>query len=487
MKNLLFGSLLVLLQSNLFAQFNEVARSKSFREPAEGYMDIVQLKNGHTALIVKELKKTMELKIYDEKHLQKVSKQIRPKFPLIDNAGSRMRAVFEINGQLVFFFRNVEDRVPVLRRMIIDPANGSIVREDKLGELRRELWGFSRTDFYIIKDPNSDQYAVALSNESEKEPTKRLTVIMYNGRHEETARARYEPSPDNYDMVNFTDIGFMGPDLYCLGFASKLRSKGKENVVFTAALAAGQSSFRHTELNFTLNKDIQHAMMRYNPVSKRIMLLTYIPGKQDWTIGNTWLYHLELSDPNNKTGEEIQPVAIQQIAAETFGKREKFDGVPVNLFVYEDGSYTLAFEDIEDQTQRLPSAQNAIPFRIGDLGLMHYNADRQHVKSWLLPKEHFMWAGGQQPFYHHRQEECAVQFNREDQFKTFQIARVDGKDYVFYNDLAKNEEKVEKGKNKRIIGITFCSAFSFPLGPIRFRKEACFSEKARGRTTCGWA
>lgn len=455
-------------QGAVTAQLREVAHSKSFREIGDGYVDIVQLKNGHTALIVKELKKPLELKVFDEKHHQKVSRQIRPKFPLLDNIGSRIRTVFEIDGKLVFFFRNVEERTPILRRMIVDPANGQIVSEENIGDLRREMWGASPADFYIIKDPASDRYAVALANESDKFPDKRLVVIMFDGAHKEIARARYAPERDVYDMVSFTDLAFMGQDLYCMGYASKIRSKGKENVVVLEKLTAGENKFRHTELNFTLNKKIDQAIFRYNPVTKRIMLLTCMPDEDDWRIADIWLYHLDPRDPNEKVAEEILPTALQFKTEEKLGKKRKFNALPVDMFVNDDGSYILALETFTLASEwGIPvghSYQGEPMLVLGDLGLLHYDAKNQPLKSWLIPKKHYLWTGKKRAFYHRQEEGYSTHFDREDQFKVFLRLRLQDTDYILLNDLAVNAEKIEKGKNKRIIGIAYCSAFIFPLG-----------------------
>jgi hypothetical protein len=486
MKSIL-TSLLMLVQLAAFSQFKEIATSKSFQEPEDGFARIIQMKNGYTVLAVIDLKKGIDIKIYDEKHKQKIAKNIRPKFGRL-KAGN-VEAMFETKGNVVFLVREMQDKTPVLHRLVVDGEKGNIINEETIGELKKmnmghgyamAFGGVAMPDFYSEKDPNSDQYAVALFNSFESDRSKRLELVMYDGDHKELARAFYKSPEEKYKYINYMDMTFVGNTVYCLGYARNTRaSGGKENTVIMAELKAGDADVKLTELKFTHDQDLKKGMLRYNATTSKIMLLAFAPYKNSDGRGELWLFHMDPTKLTAKVHDEIYPIAIQNKATALFGRREKFTGTPVNMFVYKDGSYTIALEEIRQVTHTSTSMPGAggtgVSFGVSrsssrtytiveHLGLMHYTADRKLANSWYLPKDHHMWSAHPPTFYHRQREGRAVVLNDGDQYKTFTLLRSKGKEFVLYNDVEENDKRIEKGKDpQQVKGLKACDAFYFPL------------------------
>lgn len=486
----IFTSLFVLVQMAAFAQVQEIAKSPSFQEPEDGFARIIQMKNGYTALAVIDLKKGIDIKIYDEKHKQKISKNLRPKLGKVK--GGKVEAMFETKGNIVLLINEIESKTPVLHRLVIDGLKGTLLKEETIGELKKlnmgsgyamAFGGVAPPDFYAEKDPNSDQYAVAMFNSFESDRSKRVELVMYDGDHKEIARAYYKSPEEKYKYINYMDMTFVGNTVYCLGYARNTRaSGGKENTVIMAELKAGDSDVKLTELKFTRDQDLKKGMLRYNPVTNKIMLLAFAPYKNSDGRGELWLFHMEPNKLNTREHDEIYPVAIQNKATAVFGKREKFTGTPVNMFIYKDGSYTVAMEEIRVITRTTSSTPMGPRAGFGGvsagmsrsssrsytivehLGLMHYGADRKLVNSWYLPKDHYMWSDHPPTFYHRQREGRAVELNDGDQYKTFVLLRSQGKEYVLYNDVEENIERIKAGKDpQQIKGLKACDAYIFPL------------------------
>ncbi|WP_157962968.1 hypothetical protein [Chitinophaga deserti] len=478
-------SLLLLVQMAALAQFKEIAAGKSFQEPEDGFARIIQMKNGYTVLAVIDLKKGIDIKIYDEKHKQKIAKNIRPKFGRV-KAG-QVEAMFEAKGNVVILVNEVQEKVPVLHRLVIDGLKGNIINEETIGQLKKlnmgqgyamAFGGVAPPDFYAQKDPNSDQYAVAMFNSFESDRSKRVELVMYDGDNKEIARAFYKSPEEKYKYINYMDMAFVGSTVYCLGYARNTRaSGGKENTVIMAELKAGDTDVKLTELKFTHDQDLKKGMLRYNAANNKIMLLAFAPYKNSNGQGELWLFHMDPLKLDTKKHDEISPMAIQKKASEVFGRREKFTGTPVNMFVYKDGSYTVALEEIRQVTHSSTPSSFGGTGNTGasttysrtytiveHLGLMHYDAGSKLVNSWYLPKDHYMWSAHPPTFYHRQREGRAVLLNDGDQYKTFTLVRSKGKEYVLYNDVEENDKRIEKGKDpQQVKGLKACDAFYFPL------------------------
>lgn len=492
---LILSSLLLLLQISAFAQFKEIAKSKSFQEPEDGFARVIQMKNGYTALAVIDLKTGIDIKIFDDKRKQKIAKNIRPKAGKI-KAGN-VEAMFEAKGNIVILIREMESKTPVLHRIIIDGLKGTIIRDEIIGELKKmnmghgyamAFGGVAPPDFNAEKDPNSDQYAVAMFNSFESDRSKRIELVLYDGDHKEIARAFYKSPEEKYKYINYMDMVFVGSTVYCLGYARNTRSSGgKENTVIMAELTAGDTDVKLTELKFTRDQDLKRGMLRYNKFTDKIMLLAFAPYKNSNGNGELWLFHMDPKKLDAKTHDEIYPTAIQSKASEVFGRREKFTGSPINMFVYNDGSYTVALEEIRVVTHTSTStsgrSMSSRSYTIVEhLGLMHYDASRKLVNSWYLPKDHFMWSASANTFYHRHRESRAVRLYDGDQYKTFVLVRSKGKEYVLYNDVEENDQRIEKGKDpQQVKGLKACDAFYFPLEKEMIPRRTWLFGESKGR------
>src|SRR5690606_577874 len=98
----------------------------------------------------------------------------------------------------------LNSRVPELYRIQLNPDNGAITKQQKLGELPKygmmagyamAFGGVDQEDFIVEKDPYSDAYAVVHYNSFAKESDKRIELVHYaveNGEHVEINRSYYD-------------------------------------------------------------------------------------------------------------------------------------------------------------------------------------------------------------------------------------------------------------------------------------------------------
>src|SRR4029079_9378749 len=104
---------------------------------------------------------------------------------------------------------------------------------------------------------------------------KRIEIVFYGSNNQEIGRAYYA-SPDNkYKFLEDIDMAVIG-DQKVVVLAKEYNtnsSGGKENELVLASLDAGASAVTLDELKFTKNRIIDIGLVRYNPVTKKIILL----------------------------------------------------------------------------------------------------------------------------------------------------------------------------------------------------------------------
>jgi hypothetical protein len=170
------------------AQFKKIAEGPEFDEPRNGYTRIIQMKNGGTLFLYIILKGGIDIRIYDANHKEKVNTSIEPGYGKL-SIGTKIIGSFEINNDAVLLISTVEDKVPLLYRLIIDGKTGRIKKEDKIGELMKinigqnyaTLFGKNtkRADFYASCNLPGSSYAVAAFNSFESDRNKRIEIIVF--------------------------------------------------------------------------------------------------------------------------------------------------------------------------------------------------------------------------------------------------------------------------------------------------------------------
>lgn len=453
------------------AQFKLIAEGPVFEEPETGYNKIVQLKNGYTAFIHIATKDGIDLKIYDPAHAQKVVKHIDPAYGKL-KSGS-VESVFEINGDIILMISEVDDKVPVLYRLIIDGKAGTLKEEKKIAELKKVNLGqgyaalFGNVpipDFFIRKDPASDNYALSMFNSFASDRNKRIEIVHYGADHKELSRAYYS-SPDNkFKYMNYIDMAVIGKEkVSVLAFAYNTASSGgKESELVLANLNQGVKEVTLDELKFSQDKTIDYGIVRFNPVTKKIILLAAAKAKKKGTFYET-LYETIIAyvDPFSRKLEKIvspYPKQANEKNIELFGKKATYKGMPQNLFINTDGSFSVVYEEIT-----IISYNRVVNTSLENIAVSLFNAEGNESQSYLIPKSHGLSNTALNPLYHSVREGTAHYSHQGNQFKSFAYLSGSDKNYVLFNDIERNAESQMKGKITTISGVGECDGFYFNI------------------------
>jgi len=448
------------------AQFKTLAEGPVFEEPEEGVAKIVQMKNGNTMFIHITPKSTINVQLYNAMHKKKGEQSFQT------SQGKKklvVKGAFEINNDMVLLVETIEDRTPILYRLIINGNNGALKNETQIAELNRVSFGQGYSmafggvpppDFYIRKDPDSDNYALVMLNSFESDRSKRIEIVYYGADNKEISRAFYSSPDEKYKYLLYLDMVVIGKEkVAVLAYAYNTKSSGgKESELILASLDAGSKSVAVNELPFSKDLIITDAITRYNPVTKNIILLT--AAKENKKSGNysTYLAYINPIDKDVEFSSTIFPTQAMEKTVELFGKRNSFIGMPQNLYINIDGSFSVVYETIGTISNRYSTDTE-----LGNIAVSKFDATGKETGSCLIPKSQYVFSAAISPFYLSEREGTAQVLTKGNQFKSF--AYLDGveKSYILFNDVEENTEKVKKGKITTVRGVGDCDGFFYDI------------------------
>ncbi|MFN8309356.1 MAG: hypothetical protein U0T73_05285 [Chitinophagales bacterium] len=494
MRNL-FILFLLALQLEAFAQFKTIATSSSFPEQQGGYVKLLVLPNGntvHAAIVTSALGGMpifgrqqagtfLDITIYGPDHKQLVQKKIP-----VDLHGKmfyEFTACFNVNNDIVAMITGFMQGYPMLKRMVLDGATGGVISQDDLADgpqmTKKDMQAFTQANrlmmpFYIAKkDPFSENYAVSLFGYLNGDGSSSTTIMHFNSAHKTLSKVVLKTPGDKFAFIDVLDIAVVADkqvEVLDLGY-NTTRTGGKDNQTFITTIKAGGEQL-FTNLKNKTDKLTQHGLIRYNPVTDQLMVLTLNKGatENNFMAANVMHYNVLLAAFNAKTKEEaghsfdINLEEVNQAYRDYFSKRKSFGGVPENLIVNRDGSFCILLEGLEQITQGGGgygmAGRSAV---LKDLAVLYYDKDFHLQSSSLVPKEHsyfyveplYMADRDVRPTY------CVMGF----QYKSATFLNGKNKNYVLMNDVQSNATSAPNGKVTKIVGVGDCDAFAFDVSP----------------------
>src|SRR5258708_15272638 len=128
-------------------------------------------------------------------------------------------------------------------------------------------------------------------------------------------------------------------------------SGGKERGVVIGKRGAGGKGVTMNELPFRVDLIFNYGRIRYNPVTKNILLLAAVQvGKKTNQYG-TILAFIDPVERKVTRSRSIFPERVNTESEELFGRKKGYSGVPQNIFVNADGSFSIVYEEIVNVTQ----------------------------------------------------------------------------------------------------------------------------------------
>ncbi|MBS1749514.1 MAG: hypothetical protein JST63_06400 [Bacteroidetes bacterium] len=471
--------LLVTLQFTCYAQFKVIGEATPFEEYTNGYGKFLILKNGNTVFCT-QYREKLNIKIFSPAH--KLVKDIAPNVAAFNQDAVFVKAIFEVNNEIVLLIISRDKRTRILSRVVINGSTG-VVKEDKeLTRLDDERILLGKTYaalaieefFWVHKDPYSDQYAVVAEPSGNRESKPKLECIWYGGNHKEITRATFSVPQENFDFVQYLDMVIVGDrQLTMLVKSGEINKKNKIIHFYIATLQKNQQSFAITSPNIPasleLSNDlfVQSAMIKQNPVAEKFIMLTNYTSEKEEGYIPLITYINVATNKIEYTGLAIPEKAIQA-SASIFGDKKAFSGLPQDIIIADDGRFTVI---LEEKTNI--SSDRSFSVALGNLAIINYDMLGGNRGSYFIPKSQVLGGYLLKEFYMHKKELEPTLFLNGNQYK--RTIYIEGKSdfYTLFNDIEKNEKKMKDGKLSTIAGVGEIDGFSYRIEgaePVPSRK-----------------
>jgi hypothetical protein len=483
MKRISLLCLLALLQAFAHAQFKTVAETPSFPEPESGHAKILQLKNGNTAILRLTNRNGIDITIYSPEHKLTVRKHHEPSFQKLK--GGRVNAIFEANGGITMLISEVQDRLPVLYRLVFDGSTGDVEREEKIAEAERYAFKDIRwipefdpvNSFAVSKDPASDNYAVFIRRDrTELADKNQMEVVLYNGQHLETGRAFYQP-PYKYGSLNYLDMAVLGTDRVCiLGFAyNQIAVSDREGQLVMLTLTNGERRMKAELLDLPDNRIADSAIVRFNPTTKKLMLLgTSHIEDADPQPYNGFLAIIDPYKPQTDRFVDIIPTEADTQKKKLYGAKETFTGMPQDLIINNDGSFSVIYEEVTNELHTPLDAAAYTYYLLDNLAVASFDVSGKLLSTSFIPKKQYLKNTAYPSFYMAHRNLEAQQFVMGDQYRSFVCMPLKDKLYVFMNDAEQNTHP-EKGEIAQL-RVANGQAYSYVTGTPAPERQPFFGK-----------
>ena len=456
-----FSFIVFLLLCSLFgnAQFMQFSEGPTFPDPGNGFAKILQMKNYSTLFIHVSFDKGITVQAYEPKYKAKTETLIEPAYGVLQ-AGN-VEGIFEVNGDAVVFVSNAGKTETDLYRLIINAETGKLKEEQKIASVKKVQMKKAVAqlpDVSVRKDPASDNYAVAMFRAFESDTSKRVEVVLYGNDHREINRGSYTAPQEKYKYLQYLDMAVIGADakvsVLLYGYNVEASNEKIGDVVL-ANLDKDSKSISLNELYVSNDLVIEKGITRFEPQSKRLLFLTTATVKSE---SNNPGAFLGIIDPHSKkliTNNAISAgEKVQEKYAQLFGKNAVYSGVPQNLFLNNDESYTVIFEEMEFAKENDTTSRTLLR----NTAVATYNKEGEIVSSYLIPFDHYVSNVQVPAFYQSVRDISGQQFLKDNPYKSSTYISDGHNSFILFNDNEVNGQQLT-GKLKRFKELTDADAF----------------------------
>ncbi|MBZ0099565.1 MAG: hypothetical protein K8F30_10800 [Taibaiella sp.] len=397
MRNLVLTLAAVFCVQLSFSQVKNIEYSTPFEEPEKGWYKIMQLSNGNTFFFNFNNEKGIEITVYKPDRKVGAKKVLSSSLWDPQNMkNSTIEGIYEIAGQPVIFLQQLNSRVPELYRIQLNPDNGAIAQQKKLGELPKygmmagyamAFGGVDQEDFIVEKDPYSDAYAIVHYNSFAKESGKRIELVHYaveNGEHKEINRAFYDAQDFKYtNYIGMVVNGDKQVHLAAYGYNTS-GSGGKDSRVIISRIRKGESEFTNLNLEFTDDFKETEGLMNYNPQTGMIQMLTLTYLKSS---GTTSYYMVLISFIDPESLQIIRKALLPMEEVNNYVKSKNIDkkgftGMPVDMILNNDNTSTILLEEKSE----IISRSSTIQIPLGNIAVVTVDGTGKDIESYAIQK-----------------------------------------------------------------------------------------------------
>lgn len=499
------------------AQTPTAQYSNAFEEPEDGWNKLMQLSNGNTLYFHFTRKEGIKVSVYGKEHRKTSQRKLVSRVWSPEKMGaSVIEGIYEIDKRPVIFLKQTTDRTPRLFRIELDANTATLTKEQEISTLDKYKMGsgyamlyggVSESDFFVEKDPTSDNYAVISFNSFAKQSNERIQVTHYgidNGAHKILNQSYYDAQGFKY--INFISMAVMGDKdvVVCTYGYNTEHSGGNDSRIIVSKLSNGKNALEHKQLEFSDDFKDTKAMMAYNDVTKKLQLLTLTKttSKTKVLSNKTTTYYLSLLtfiDP--ATLEVTSSIVLKNEKADAYAQQrlneEKgYMGLPQQMSIHK-GNTTIFSEELQqqytysNQTMAFGKASEKMATSsrtyLGNIGISELDEKGTELNGIVIPKTQ-QADGAIEPFYVARKSKGLWSYRGSfamgiklvnNAFMSFDNINTANNSYLLINDYPENYEKAESArKRKTVSGISETNTICYKLTNGKPEKFYLFGQPA---------
>ncbi|HEY0262491.1 MAG TPA: hypothetical protein VGB95_05655, partial [Chitinophagales bacterium] len=344
-----------------------------------------------------------------------------------------------------------------LCRLTFNKTDGVIAEDKVVSEssfeksmLRTEFYfkiNSSKRDYYddgiriggnsiIHKEKDSNNYAILAYDKTS------VTIALVDSNHQELAKATI-PQISGQKVTNILDFSVVGKEEVLL-----VAEAG--SVLYVGELKVGQQEISFTKLNYESEGKPIDAILRYSSAinSFYLLVLENMSKQSGYVVYSSKLARINRDSLSVK--RKILDVAPLSAIMETTGstgasvntaayagrKKKGYSGTPDNLFVKDDGSVSVIFEDVS--SERFAQGGTYTYYYYEDLGIIDFNKGGKVAGAAYIPKTIKVTDG-----LNKKIEEAGTSSYWNKGFKSYFYVNAEPQGFVLFNDSPQNRAKAD--------------------------------------------
>ena len=482
-----------LIASLSYSQPLQTAYSAPFDEPEELETKVFQCNNGNTLLFNFTAKDGISVDVYDTTrrkigHTDLKSEMWNPRIM----KKSEVKGIYNMGNSVVVFLEQLDNRKPVLYRLVLSPVTGRALKQNKVIEMESyglgagytmAFGGIGEKSFNVVMSPNADAYGIVAFDPFASETAKRILVLHYDSSHNEIGRSYFDNTTEGHKYINYVGMIVNGQDevVVCSYGYNTAASGGKSSRLSFSKLQ-GKIISHHT-LEIMQDMKNTSAVFSFNTKLNRYELLTLTKAnsKGSTTYYSSALVAIRPGDLNiiYASPLDTRPASAYRESHYSAGRGE-YGGMPIGVYTNPDGSNTVVMEE----TSTLTNSHGGGYTTLGDIGVIDYNAQGEAERGYVVCKDQqsrlgvgFLSLNAAHDSRLNFEQIPGLGGNAKPGFYSFDYYGTPAGRYVIFNDHPDNLDADNKSRRKTLSTVSEANAVCYRLGNGEMSRLNLFGAK----------
>jgi hypothetical protein len=457
----------------LNAQPFNVEKSEVFEEPASGWNQLLQLKNGNTFFIHAGKKQGIDVTVYDKSRKLVSKKDLTSKlWDAADMEQVRNLQLFEINGEAVLFLVYNDGEKASMYRVRLNPTDGAVLSDEKVASLKglsaeKFMISYRLSGIDVEKDPASDCYALIITNFDRGSYNQTVKVMHFDGTHTKINEADFRVIGAAFKHVLYSSAvvdGNKSVYLVSRGYNDKIKftqnfTFDDECKVVISRLNAAEKVFTSKVMRVNIELAEVKSQLLYNRNTNQLQLrlISLAESKYKRSTQTEIRYYTSMIayvDPQTLGITGIKPLAgrkVSEYAQAHIDKDYSYSGTPRKMTINNDKTTSVLMEE---------SFSRQGQSDLGAIGLSVLSDTGSEIGGYAITKTQVMYNNVD-----------------NDRFMSYDYVSVPKGNYVIFNDLTTNKDKDEHDtRHRKVAGASLTNTVAYKLGDNSIDRLYLFGE-----------